>query len=267
MPRTGFNPNKFNAPLPLAPDITLAIVTHYTEHNYHRQRINVVRRCIETMEAGVKGTNYELLIWDNGSTKEFRDMLREYEPTVLVEAGNLGLDFAKLRLCQIARAPVFCYSDDDIEYTPDWYERHVEILDTYPNVGLVSGSPQRVHFRWSIQSNLKFAQRADVKLTTGRLIPNEYEREYARGIGYPVDEHMQKTGKEIDFLLEHKDIKAWAHGHHMQFVAWRKSILPFLADGGKLLADQRPFDAAIDQAGLLRLTTFKRTARHIGNVL
>lgn len=267
MPRTGFNPNKFNAPLPLTPDITLAIVTHYTDHNYHKDRMDVVRRCVETMEAGVRNKNYELLIWDNGSTKEFRDMLREYEPTILVESANLGLDYAKLRLCHMARAPVFCYSDDDIEYTGDWYDLHAEILNLYPNVGLVSGSPQRVHFRWGIQSSLKFAQRPDARLNTGRLIPDEYEREYARGIGYPVDEHLQKTKHEVDFLLEYRGVKAWAHGHHMQFVARRKTILPFLADGDKLLADQRDFDRAIDDMGLLRLTTFKRTARHMGNVL
>jgi hypothetical protein len=30
---------------------------------------------------------------------------------------------------------------------------------------------------------------------------------------------------------------------------------------------ERPFDEAIDRAGLLRLTTIERLARHMGNVL
>jgi hypothetical protein len=53
----------------------------------------------------------------------------------------------------------------------------------------------------------------------------------------------------------------------MQFTAYRKTILPFLSHSNMFLADQRPFDIAIDEMGLLRLTTFKRTARHLGNVL
>jgi glycosyltransferase involved in cell wall biosynthesis len=267
MPRIGSNPFK-NQNLQLRdPEISLAVITHYTEHNYHSRRMDVVRRCLDTMLAGAKDFDTELLIWDNGSTEEFRQMLRGYQPEVLVEAYNVGLDNAKQKICQIASGKVFCVTDDDVEFTPDWLKSQIEILTTYPNVGLVSGSPQRVHFRWGIQSNLAFAKRPDVTLRTGRLIPDEYEADYAISIGMKPEEHAKRSQQEIDFLLEHKGVKAWAHGHHMQFTAYRKTILPFLSHSNMFLADQRPFDIAIDGMGLLRLTTFKRTVRHLGNVL
>jgi hypothetical protein len=48
----------------------------------------------------------------------------------------------------------------------------------------------------------------------------------------------------------------------------RAGTIAPLADYTPLaMADERPFEDAIDRAELLRLTTYKRCVRHIGNVL
>ena len=59
------------------------------------------------------------------------------------------------------------------------------------------------------------------------------------------------------------------HGHHMQFLAKRESVLKFLPDcNNKMMKTAAsPWNKAIDAAGLLQITTSDRVCRHIGNIL
>jgi len=50
------------------PSVTLAVLTHYTHAPYHRARIPVVELCLTSIQAGLQGKDYELIIFDNGST-------------------------------------------------------------------------------------------------------------------------------------------------------------------------------------------------------
>lgn len=260
--RLSNNPNK-GAKTIEVPQITLGMITHYTDDPYHASRMEVVKASIESMLLGVMcGYSREFIIYDNGSTDEFRKTLRSFKPDVLVESYNVGKSTALHNLCSMARGGIFCYSDDDILFTFDWLQKQIEVLKIFPNVGLVNGSPQRVQFKHAVETEKKFPG-----AEFGRFIPDEWEQDYCRSIGDDYARHAESNKNVQDILLKYNGVKAWGHGHHMQFTSYRDVVLPFLKRNNILLADERNFDSAIDEAGLMRLTTYQRTCRHIGNVL
>lgn len=281
MPRTGIAPNKGEilAPGPsefadaqiiikdrdTKPKYTLGILTHYTHEPYHRYRIPVVELCVETMRTGIR--DYELLIFDNGSTPDFKKKLRTFNPDILVLSPNLGKQTAQQKMLELARGAVFCYTDDDIYFYPGWLDAHMLILNTFPDRPmLVSGSPQRTAFQWGMKTNMDFARQVG-GMEVGRLISEESERQYARSIGVNEVSKILSTIHLKDYLLEYQGLKVWMHAHHMQFVAWRKWLVGRLPQSCYLIDNAREWDMMMDEQGFLRMTTYERSVLHIGNEL
>jgi hypothetical protein len=70
-----------------------------------------------------------------------------------------------------------------------------------------------------------------------------------------------------DHMVTYKNTQAYCYAHHCQFVARVGVIIPFLERTDDAMANEKPFDNAVDNAGLLQLTTAKRYSRHIGNMM
>ena len=270
MARIGNNPFKNNVKVAHKPDISLCVVTHYTTDPYHAHRMEVVRLCLDSLLAGVDGINYELLVWDNQSTNEFRTMLGGYRPSVFVQSVNIGAHNARHALVEMASAPIICMTDDDVLFSPNWLHLQLELLTTFPNVGLVSGTPQHTAFRAGITHTVNWAQNdKECKIRSGRLVPLDWEKDFCISVGKNWDKYKSNPDFNAiqDVLIEYKNIYAWAHGHHMQFLAYRDVIAPFITRLPVLLDNKLLFNIPVDSAGLLQLTTHSRTAVHIGNVI
>jgi len=268
--RDGRNPNHYGKPCPPAPDVSLCVVTHCpAEVGYHAQHTDVVNLCIDSMIAGAHGHNTELIIWDNGSVPEFRNMLRErytFPVTTFIESPNIGPHNARRALCAIARGKYINLSDDDILYSRDWLSKQMEIIQTYPNVAVVSGSPINIEFRRNWKPAHKFAHenKSAVKKVTGfGLIPEQWETDWCYSIGKKPEGH-KPTQQET--YLEYNGVKAWAQAHHMQMLCPREIIAPFMKPTRNLV-DFWDIANEISEAGYLQLSTFDRTALHIGNVI
>jgi glycosyltransferase involved in cell wall biosynthesis len=271
MARIGNNPYKDNVKVQHRPDVSLCVVTHYENTPYHQHRMEVVKMCIESMAAGVKhmgADECELLIWDNQSTPEFRQLLGQYRPTVFVQSVNVGAHAARHALVEMASGKIVCMTDDDVLFSPDWFHLQLEVLATFPNVGLVSGTPQRTGFRGGVASTLAWAAvTPGVTVRSGKLIPDAWEQDFCKSVGRDWQKHRTATRFNMlnDTLIEYNGVRAWGHGHHMQFLAYRDVIAPFLKRGEVLLDNKHLFNVPVDDAGYLQLTTHKRTAVHIGN--
>jgi glycosyltransferase involved in cell wall biosynthesis len=261
--RTSLSPLKNNVPLPPPPLISACVVTHYTNEKYHAQRMDVVRLCLNSIIAGLQGSSYELLIWDNGSTPEFREMLRGYKSTVLIESVNVGAHNARHNLAEIARGEVVCFTDDDILFHPEWLSLQMEVLTVFPNVGLVSGSPYRWAFKWG--QTVKIPDGITVR--EGNFIPEQYIKDACASVGQDYTSSMWQLRDIKDVLLEYKGVKAYNHGHHMQLLAHRDIIKPFMFQSKFYLAHGRKLNEDVMAAGYLQLTTHRRTAIHCGNFI
>src|SRR5205085_909459 len=88
--------------------------------------------------------NFEFVILDDASTDGSSQRLREWaarDPRIrlLQEKRNLGPALSSQRVAEAARAPVVARMDaDDVSY-PSRLEEQLEVLEAYPEVGVVGG--------------------------------------------------------------------------------------------------------------------------------
>lgn len=266
--REGNNPNR-ELVLPGYSQVIVGAITHLPhEGGYHKDRLEVVKCSLETMRnnAGVK--DFQVYIWDNGSCDSFRDWLIEkYKPDYLTLSPNLGKSAARASMVKsLPPKTIVGVADDDIFYYPGWLDAHLKILKHFPRVGQVSGWPVRTQHRFHNIHTLNWA-RFQKTLTAGRFISEQEEKDFCSSIGRDWAWHKGYTAFDLDYIVKWKGMSAYATAHHCQWVGFADYIAPLLEYSHEAMADERPFEEAVDRAKLLRLTTLKRFTRHIGNKL
>ena len=265
MPRIGMNPNR-QAQAERFTNTVLTCVTHLPHQNgYHANRLEVIQTCLETMRWNANG-DYTVIVWDNGSCDELRDWLRnKYIPDVLIESINIGKTQARLNLAMMLGGRTMAYTDDDILFMPNWLSPQLDLLHNYPNVAAVTGYLVRTAFRWGVENTIKWAS-THGKMTAGRFIPSEWERDFAISIGRDPQAHEEMTRNDIDYKVEYNGRTAYLTSHHCQFVAHASAVVLASQRDASAMGDEKPFDVALDKLGL-RLATTERLTRHIGNVM
>lgn len=250
------------------PPVIGCVITHLPFFSgYHRDRMDVVKTCLITMRERAE-IPLPIYVWDNDSHPHFREwLLDEYKPEYLTLSPNIGKASARSSIARtFPPSTVLCISDDDVYYYPGWLKPQMELLQGFPNVGVVSACPVRTQFRWGIKSTLAWAEKNAI-LKSGRFISEEYDRDFCISIGRDYKFHLQSSKKDLDYLIEYNGLKAYATAHHFQFIALAGRIEYIVQWDGEAISDERKFDRAIDEEGYLRLTTVERYTRHIGNVM
>lgn len=266
--RIGYNPNR-KAKAQQYSGAVISAITHLPNMDgYHADRFEVIKMCLETMRQNTGMDDCMVLIWDNGSCREFTDWLyKAYRPDQLVLSPNVGKASARAGIIRMLPTnTIVGVSDDDMYFYPGWLRHSIEIFERFPNVGQVSAYPVRTQFRWGNSNTLAWASK-NAKLETGRFIPEQWDRDFCTSIGREYDFHIPYTASDLDYRIRYKGVDAYAVAHHCQFMGRTDRLAPFAIWDDECMGDEKPFDNAIDRAGLLRLTTTHRLARHIGNVL
>lgn len=267
MARVGMNPNRAQlVDIKLPPEIpVVAIVTHLpdTTSEYHRDRWEIVTSSLKLARKHVD-TECHLLIWDNGSMPKLREWLfYEYKPDKLMFTENTGTQNTMRRIMSMYHDSIVAYSNDDILYYPAWLPEQIHILQTFPNVGAVSGCVTRYYMGRQVITSLAWAERVENKQI--REIPNDWDFQHALSVGR-AEEHISNEVKDIHpLLVEWNGAQAFVGGTHCQFVGYANRVYPLLYKSNKLMGELSPFDVRMDDAGLLRLLTSTRRTRHIGN--
>jgi len=265
--RVGMNPLA-EVKLPPLPEIVAAVITHLPNRKgYHAHRFEVVQASIASLQENA-GRDLPLYVWDNGSDDDFRDWLvNDLRPDMLTLSRNIGKATARTAILRsLPPQTIVCYADDDVYFSPNWLDPQLELLEGFPNVGVVSGCPVRTQQRWGTSATLKWA-RENATLREGRFIPDEWEFDFCRSIGRDYVQHMDDTAGEVDYLIEYQGMQAIATAHHMQFVGYAGRLAEPAIWTTKAMRAEQSFDVMVDRKGLLRLTTPERLTRHIGNVL
>lgn len=241
---------------------------------YFQHRFEVLKLSIGSLFANTTHP-YDFLVFDNASCKQVKKYLSDLVEEgliryLLTSSENIG-KLGALRLISGAiPGEVLAYTDDDTFFYPGWLEAHLEILDGFPDVGMVSGSPERTLFDHGISSNLAYAENNDdVSLSYGKTIPETWEREWAFSLGKNVEEYLDQVRKLEDIIMIRGGNRVYATACHNQFVMPKDVAIKFLQDEwtGRLMGGMNELDNAIDGAGQLRLTTLDRTTRLIGNLV
>jgi glycosyltransferase involved in cell wall biosynthesis len=267
--RVGTNPNR-QANVDGYTPVVVAVITHLPNmEDYHEHRLNVIKASLESMRANAGYSKFQVMVWDNGSCDALLYWLkRSYKPDFLMQSPNVGKSIARASIVRgLPPETIVGVADDDMFYYPDWLKAHLEVFNTYPNVGTVSGWPVRTQFRFANRSTLEWGRRYASKFERGRFISEREDKDFCTSIGRDYNYQINYTRFDAEVKLCFRGVDAYATGHHCQWLGKAGVIAPLTLFEPAAMANERPFEQMIDNAGLLRLTTFKRYTRHIGNKL
>ena len=272
MPRIGMNPGRGKKSNYQPARTTVAVLTYApNEIGYFENRFDVTRMCIESILKNTKEP-FDLMVFDNGSRVEVVDYLKSMRDKgeidfLILSSRNIGKIGALQMITKSAPGEVLAYCDDDVFFLPGWLNQHLKVLDTYPDVGIVTGFYIKSHMRHSIQSTMKFASRSEVKTERGNLIEPERESHYIRQMGRTRERYEAEMDGVEDMRMTYKGVTVFASAGHHQLVARKQVMLEALPKEwtGNLMGQMRELDESVDKLGKLRLCTFPDTTRLLGN--
>lgn len=276
MARLGINParGKFSEYKPAR--VTVAMLT-YIPHldGYFRHRLEVLKLALGSLRRNTT-LPYDLFIFDNGSCSEVVDYLRQLRDAgdiqyLLLSDKNIGKIGALKVMFNALPGELAAYSDDDILFYPGWLEAHLEVLEKFPQVGMLSGVPVRNASKHAMQTLQRFESEAShvMSVVHERRIADEWEQDWALSTGRDPILHLEATKNEMDIVVKIDNLEAIAGANHFQFVGPKDVIIGALPNewSGKLMGHMVELDEAVDNMGYLRLSTTQRFTRHIGNTI
>jgi len=186
---------------------------------------------------------------------------------------NIGKLNALYRIAHLASGSVIAYSDDDVYHLKGWLPAHLEVLDTFPNVGAVTGFYIRQRVVMSSESTLAWAKTGAESVERGLLMPHKWEEEYMENSGRTAERYAQEVAGVEDLVVSYHGLKAWVSAHHFEVLTPKKVLLEVLEEmlpegwSDQLMGRMVEMDDRMDQKGYLRLTTYAQTMRLLGNAL
>jgi len=178
MPRIGINPSRGQT-LDFAPARTTVAVLVYAPHQagYFENRLDVTRMTIESILANTQEP-FDLLVFDNGSCPEMVAYLQSLHEQgkidiLILSKRNIGKLNALKIIFNSAPGEIVAYTDDDVFHLPGWLGAHLAVIDTFPNVGAVTGFYIRQRVAMSSDSTVAFANQPKMDVKRGDLIPKK----------------------------------------------------------------------------------------------
>jgi hypothetical protein len=271
--RIGQNPAKFVNQVAQPERITAAVLNYIPfQSGFYAETLDVLKASLDTVRAGAD-LPFDLLVFDNGSCPEVQDYLLECQRAgqiqyLLLSEKNLGKGGAWNVIFDAAPGEILAYGDSDVWYSPGWLSASVRLLETFPNVGMVTSRPFRTKPE-NYSCGLAWAQETPgVTVEQGSLIPWETFLSFNRSLGHADDEIRRIYETTQDVRITYQGVSAYLGASHWQFVA-RKALLqhflPFQMD--RPMGQVKQLDERMNAAGYLRLMTASPLTQNMSNTL
>jgi len=269
--RKGQNPAKFVKDVPRPERITVALLNYIPFlSGFYAETLDVLKVSLESMRK-YAGLPFDLMIFDNGSCPEVREYLvNEKEEGriqyLILSEKNMGKGGAWNVMLAGAPGEIIAYTDADVLFSPNWLSRSAELLETFPNVGMVTARPYRTSPEL-YTSTLAWAKQ-NATLDEGQFIPWETFLEFNLSLGQTEEENVKVYAETSDWRIQYKGLTAIAGASHWQFTAYKSTLQRFLPfDMDKPMGQVRQLDKRMNDAGLLRLMVSDPLAMNMSNTL
>ena len=271
--RKGQNPAKFVKEVAKPERITAAMLTYIPFlSGFYEETLDVLKVSLDSMRKDA-GLPFDLLVFDNGSCPEARDYLIQEKEAgriqyLILSEKNVGKGGAWNVILAGAPGEIIAYADSDVLFSPNWLARSVEILEAYPNVGMVTARPYRTPPEF-YSATLGWARVADAaQLEEGQFIPWETFLEFNLSLGQTEEENVKVYAETRDWRISYKGVTAMAGASHWQFTAYKSTLQQFLPfDMSRPMGQVRQLDQRMNEAGLLRLMVPDPLAMNMSNTL
>jgi len=270
--RYGQNPLKAVEQVDPPSDVTVVVISYIPFlAGYYEESLNVLKYCLQSLTQTNEG-QFDLMVFDNASCPEVRDFLSDEHEAgriqmLFLSDRNLGKSGAWNVALSAAPGETIVYADSDVRFFPGWLDGHMDILNSFPNVGMLTGMPVLTN-RESSKATFDWAKSSKIQSEAGQLISWEDHWRHVGTLGETEEEARKVYEQYSTTQLEINASKAFVGAEHFQF-ATRKSVLNQILP----LPANRPMgrvnllDQAVNELGYLRLNTPEWYVEHIGNSL
>jgi len=269
--RVGQNPAKNITKIPKPKRITVAVLSYVPFlSGYYRESQEVLKLCLESIW---KNTDlpYDLMVFDNGSCLETREFLLKCQQQkkiqfLIFSEKNIGKGGAWNSIFSGAPGEIIAYCDSDALFYPGWLSACINVLETFPNTGMVTARPMRTREELFV-STLKWAEKTrSVWIEKGQIMTYPEFKEFTGTLGYSEEKIRQIYSSTCDYRLRYKGLIAFAGANHFQFIGWKKILNQFVPlKMDKPLGQVQLLDRQINDAGYLRLSTEKSLVQNMSN--
>jgi glycosyltransferase involved in cell wall biosynthesis len=269
--RKGQNPAKFAKDVARPERITVALLNYIPFlSGFYAETLDVLKACLESIRRE-PGLPFDLMVFDNGSCPEVRDFLVQEKEAgriqyLVLSERNMGKGGAWNVMLAGAPGEIISYTDSDVLFSPGWLKRSVQILESFPRVGMVTARPFRTPPEY-YEATLEWA-RENATLDEGQFIPWETFLEFNLSLGQSEEENRKIYAETRDWRIQHQGVTAMAGASHWQFTAYKSTLQQFLPfDMDKPMGQVRQLDQRMNDAGLLRLMVSDPLAMNMSNTL
>lgn len=271
--RIGQNPGKYMKEVAKPERITVAVLNYIPFlSGFYADTLEVLKVCLETIRESAD-LPFDLMVFDNGSCEEARQYLLDEHQAgriqfLLFSEKNLGKGGAWNMILAGAPGEIIAYTDSDAYFYPGWLSRSVQLLETFPRVGMVTARPFRTNPDFYTSTVAWGETNPDAQVERGQFIPFETFREFDLSLGQSEEEIRNHYDTTEDVRLTCGGVQAIAGASHWQFVAYKKVLhefLPFSMD--RPMGQVRQLDQRMNEAGYLRLMISDPLAMNMSNTL
>ncbi len=271
--RKGQNPAKFVKTVARPERITAALLNYIPFlSGFYAEGLDVLKACLQSMR-NEPGLPFDLMVFDNGSCPEVRDFLVAEKDAgriqyLILSEKNVGKGGAWNVMLPGAPGEIIAYTDSDVLFSPGWLKRSVEILETYPNVGMVTARPFRTPPEFYTRTVEWARSSGALQPELEQFIPWETFLEFNLSLGQSEEENRKVYAETRDWVMTCNGVTAVAGASHWQFTAYKSTLQQFLPfDMAKPMGQVRQLDERMNNAGLLRLMVSDPLAMNMSNTL